>query len=55
MLHSEGVRGFICSPNGSRAISQKRWGGVHRELWWGNLSAREYFEDLGVDGRIILK
>jgi hypothetical protein len=27
---------------------------LHRELWWRNLRAREYFEDVGVDGRIIL-
>jgi hypothetical protein len=31
-----------------------KWVG-HRELRWGNLRAREYLEDLGVDGRIILK
>ena len=25
------------------------------ELWWGNLRAREHLEELGVEGRIILK
>ena len=24
-------------------------------LWWGNLRARDYFEDPGIDGRIILR
>jgi hypothetical protein len=24
-------------------------------VWWGNLTERDQLEDLGVDGRIILK
>jgi hypothetical protein len=28
---------------------------LHTEFWWGNLREREYFEDPGVDGRIILR
>ena len=24
-------------------------------FWWGNLSVREYLEDLGTDGRRVLK
>jgi hypothetical protein len=28
---------------------------VHTGFWWGNLRKRIYLEDLGVDGRIILK
>jgi hypothetical protein len=24
-------------------------------FWWGNLRGRNHFEDLGLDGRIILK
>jgi hypothetical protein len=30
-------------------------GEVHTEFWWGNLRKRDHFEDLGVDGRIILE
>jgi hypothetical protein len=32
-----------------------RRGKVSRRFLWGNLKEREYLEDLGVDGRIILK
>jgi len=28
---------------------------MHTEFWWGNLKYRDYFEDVEVDGRIILK
>ena len=24
-------------------------------FWWGNLRERDHFDDLGVDGRILLK
>ena len=24
-------------------------------IWWANLNERDYLEDLGIDGRIILK
>jgi hypothetical protein len=30
-------------------------GEVHTGFWWGDLRERNHFEDLGVDGRIILK
>jgi len=30
-------------------------GEMNREVWWGNLKPRDCLEDLGVDGRIILK
>jgi hypothetical protein len=37
-------------------FSARTYGGeVHGGFWWGNLKEREYLEDLGVDGRIILK
>jgi hypothetical protein len=28
---------------------------VHTGFWWGNLKGRNHLENLGVDGRIILK
>jgi len=28
---------------------------VYIGFWWGNLREREHFEDLGIDGRVILK
>jgi len=30
-------------------------GEVHTGFWWVNLRKREHLEDVGVDGRIILK
>jgi hypothetical protein len=29
-------------------------GKVHAVFWWANLRDRDHFEDLGVDGRILL-
>jgi hypothetical protein len=33
------------------------WGrrGIHAEVWWQNLKVQVHLEDLGVDGRVILK
>jgi len=28
---------------------------VYKGFWWGNLGDRDHLEDLGVDGRIILR
>jgi hypothetical protein len=30
-------------------------GEVYAGFWWGNLRERDHLEDLGVDGRIILR
>jgi hypothetical protein len=28
---------------------------THTGFWWGNLRERDHLEDIGVDGRMILK
>ena len=30
-------------------------GELHTEFWWGRPKGKNYLEDLGVDGRIMLK
>jgi hypothetical protein len=30
-------------------------GDVHMGFWWGDLRVRDHLEDIGIDGRIILK
>jgi len=37
-----------CSTYGGR-------GEVYTGFWWGNLRERDYLEDPGIDGRIILR
>jgi diadenosine tetraphosphatase ApaH/serine/threonine PP2A family protein phosphatase len=64
-LHNEELPDLYCSPHITRVITRRiryagMWlvcerGEMHREFWWGNLKPRGYLEDLGVDGRIILK
>jgi hypothetical protein len=34
---------------------ESRRGEVHEYFWWGNLRGRDQLEELGVDGKIILK
>ena len=36
-------------------VAQMGQGEVHKGFWWGYLRERDHFEDLGVDGRIVLK
>jgi hypothetical protein len=59
---------MICtSPNIIQVIKSRRmrWAwhlagkrereDMHIEFWWGNLRERDHLEDLGIDGRTILK
>jgi hypothetical protein len=36
-------------------VAQIETGEVHTGVWWGDLSEGVHLEDVGVDGRIILK
>jgi hypothetical protein len=65
-LHNEELYDLYSSPNSVRLIKARkmRWaahvarmgrGEVHTGLWWGNLTEINHLEDLGVDGKIILK
>jgi hypothetical protein len=64
-LHNEVLHELYCSPNIIRVITSRmgwvrhvaRMGRreVHIGFWWGNLRLRKNLEDLGVDGRIILR
>jgi hypothetical protein len=38
-----------------RACSRYGAGEVHAGFWWRELRERDHMEDVGVDGRIILK
>jgi len=37
------------------ALMEERRGEAHTGFWWGNRRERENFNDIGIDGRIILK
>ena len=62
--HNKELHDLYSSPNIILLIRSRRvgWvghvarrGKVHTRFWWGNVSERVYFEELGVDWRIILK
>jgi hypothetical protein len=61
-LHNEGPYD-LCLPTIICLVKSRRmrWAGhqktreVHTLIWWGDLKERRHFEDLGIDGRIILK
>jgi hypothetical protein len=38
----------------SRTVRRGKRRGVY-SMWWGNLNERDYLEELGVDGKVILK
>ena len=63
-LCNEELYDLYCSPNVIQTIKLKRkiWAGrvacmgeVHTRLWWADLRETDCLEDLGRDGRIILK
>ena len=64
-LHSEKLHDLYFSPNIIRVIKSNNvmdrargtYGGQEKCIqgfWWGDLMERDYLEDLGVDGRLIL-
>jgi hypothetical protein len=65
-LHNEELNDLYSSPIIVRVIKSKRmrWGAcsayggkgeAYTGFLWGNLSERDHLEDLGIDGRVILK
>jgi hypothetical protein len=65
-LHNEELYGAYSSLNIIRMIKSRKMGWtdmwhlwktreVHTGIWWGDLRERDYLEDLGVGGRMIVK
>jgi len=65
-LHNEELNHLYSSPNIVQVIKSRRtrWAGhvarvgrgeAYTGIWWRNLRERDYLEDPGVDGRIILR
>ena len=52
---------MICTPHQvlfGRSNQEEEYmerGEVHTGFWWGNLRDRDRLEDLGIDGRVILR
>jgi hypothetical protein len=61
-LHKEELHDLYFSPNVKQikkneigAIFVALWGTGEMHTWLGNLRERDHLEDLGLDGRVILK
>jgi hypothetical protein len=65
-LHNEELCDLDSSPNVIQVTSSRRmsWvghvahmgsGDVHTGFWWGDLREKDQLEELGIDGRVILK
>jgi hypothetical protein len=65
-LYTEGLHDFHSTPNIIRVIKSRRmrWAGRREHMgrreictgfWQGNMKEGDHLEDLGIDGRIILK
>jgi hypothetical protein len=57
-LHNEKLNDLYSSPNIVQVKIKNNGKGtekVYSTVWWGNLRERDHLEDLGADGRIILR
>jgi len=65
-LHNEETDDLYSSPNIVRMIKSRRmkWAGnvarmgrgeAYAYFWWGNVRKRDHLEDVGVDGRMLLR
>ena len=64
-LHNEEANVLYSSPNITPVIKSRRmeWAGheprkggeVQAGFWWGSLGERDHLEEIGIDGRIVLR